>query len=111
MRAASGMAFIVGVLALVATPVRAQEPSVDSRRDEAKRRFERGALHHEAGEYDLAIADFQAAYALSHAPLLIFNIAQSLRLKGDCAAAAAEYRRFVEAAPTAPNRGRAEHWM
>jgi hypothetical protein len=43
--------------------------------------------------------------------LLLFNMAQSMRLKGDCPAASSTYRRYLLAAPAALNRSRVEQWL
>jgi len=50
---------------------------------EAKAHYEKGLSHYNLGEWDQAIAEFRAAYAISSAPGLLFNIAQSFRLKKD----------------------------
>jgi tetratricopeptide (TPR) repeat protein len=60
------------------------------------------------GRYADAIADFDAAYALSRVPLLVFNSAQAHRLKGDCEEAVTLYQRYIEVDPTAANRAVAE---
>jgi hypothetical protein len=49
-------------------------------------------------DYATAIAKWQESYRLSGATDLIFNIAQAMRLSGDCRGAITNYRRFVEVA-------------
>lgn len=49
-------------------------------------------------DYATAIAKWQKSYRLSGATDLIFNIAQAMRLSGDCRGAITSYRRFVEVA-------------
>jgi tetratricopeptide (TPR) repeat protein len=73
-----------------------------------KRLFEEGQAHYDLGEYDQAITAFRQAYELSSAPLLLFNIAQSHRLKGDCPRALEVYRHFVRLDPDSRHRGSAE---
>jgi hypothetical protein len=68
---------------------------------------ERGIAHFRRHEYTLAIADFEACYAKRPVPDLLFNIAQSQRLNGDCEQALATYRRFLLVAPRGPLRDRA----
>ena len=56
-----------------------------------------GLSHYQAGEYDQAIAAFKAAHALVPIPLLLFNIGQAYRLKGEatCGEALTYYREFL----------------
>jgi tetratricopeptide (TPR) repeat protein len=89
----------------------AEADSQEARLAQAKHLFEQGAARHEAGEYGLAVADFEAAYALSHAPLLLFNMAQSLRLAGNCRLALAAYQKYLAAVPAASNRDKVEQWI
>jgi tetratricopeptide (TPR) repeat protein len=87
-------------------PPAASAPSES--RAHAKRLFEQGQAHYDLGEYDEAIAAFREAYEISSAPALLFNIAQSHRLKGDCARALHVYRHFVRLDPNSPHRSSAE---
>jgi tetratricopeptide (TPR) repeat protein len=59
------------------------------------RRTKQGAAYHDAGAYEQAIAEYQAAYELAALPELVFNIAQVYRLKQDKRAALDTYRRFL----------------
>jgi tetratricopeptide (TPR) repeat protein len=98
----------------VAHSSRAEPPPASSAaapvdaRARAKRLFEQGQSHYDLGEYDEAIAAFREAYELSSAPALLFNIAQSHRLKGDCRRALQVYRHFVRLDPGSPQRSDAE---
>lgn len=75
----------------------------------ASSHFERGARSYELGQYDEAIASFERAYALDPAPILLFNIAQAHRRRGDAGLALRYYRRYLDAAPAgAPDRRDAE---
>jgi hypothetical protein len=69
----------------------------------ARQLYEEGLRHYGAGEYDEAIAKWEVAYQLSEAPLLLFNLGQAHRLKGDCALARAFYERYREAEPAPKN--------
>jgi tetratricopeptide (TPR) repeat protein len=84
------------------------KPATGDARARAKRLFEQGQAHYDLGEYDEAIAAFREAYELSSAPALLFNIAQSHRLKGDCRRALQVYRHFVRLDPNSRERADAE---
>ncbi|MBI4510567.1 MAG: hypothetical protein HY698_13120 [Deltaproteobacteria bacterium] len=60
------------------------------------------------GEYDRAIALFKEAHSISGAPRLLYNIAQSYRLKQDCATALHFYGRYLRAEPDTPNRDKVQ---
>ena len=71
----------------------------------------RGRIYHDAGDYQAAIAAFKEAYVLAPSPGLLFNIAQSYRLAGNCDEAAWMYRRFLDTNPTGPNKALAEQHL
>jgi tetratricopeptide (TPR) repeat protein len=84
---------------MAARPSAAQQaapPPGEEGRTEAERLFEEANRQFHEGQYRAAIPLFQRAYDLSSEAALIFNIAQSYRLAGDCRPALASYRRFVE---------------
>jgi tetratricopeptide (TPR) repeat protein len=60
-----------------------------------------GMAAYRQGRYDEALASFKRAYELVRVPLLLFNIAQAYRLKGDafCKDAAGAYDQFLRDAP------------
>ncbi|MBA3542296.1 MAG: hypothetical protein H0T79_21955, partial [Deltaproteobacteria bacterium] len=62
---------------------------------------ERGRRAHDRGEYAKAIAAFKEAYVLAPSDALLFNLAQSYRLHGDCEDAAMMYKRFLASEPSA----------
>src|SRR5439155_26145528 len=64
--------------------------------------FSQGRAFQDAGAYDDAIREYQAAYQLTPLPLLLFNIAQSYRLKGDKRAAIEWYDKYLAADPEGP---------
>lgn len=80
----------------------------DQKKAEAKAHYEKGLSHYNLGEWDQAIAEFRAAYAISSAPGLLFNIAQSFRLKKDYEQATYFYQTYLRLKPDAPNRGDVE---
>ncbi len=66
-----------------------------------------GLTQFKRGHYAEAIAAFQASYALSPLPPLLFDAAQAYRLLGRCDDALTLYRRYLDDAPDAPNRAAA----
>jgi tetratricopeptide (TPR) repeat protein len=70
-------------------------------RDEAKKHFQAGKRHHDAGEWDAALDDYLHAYQLDPSPAFLFNIGQVYRLKGAPEKALDYYQRYLEAAPHA----------
>jgi len=58
-----------------------------------------GLTHFEAKEYEQAIREFRAGYAVDPRPELLFAIAQAERLSGDCLSAINAYERFLETGP------------
>jgi tetratricopeptide (TPR) repeat protein len=59
------------------------------------------------GQYEQALADFEASYALNPIPEMLFNIGQTYRLRGDCSRALQSYRRYLEISPTGRLRDKA----
>jgi tetratricopeptide (TPR) repeat protein len=76
--------------------------AIADKRGEARAHFAKGKSLQEQHKYDEAIAEYQAAYALTPLPPLLFNIAQSQRLKGDKAAALDFYDKYLAADPEGP---------
>ena len=60
---------------------RAQE---DDAQASSRALYDEGSGAYKAGNYPRAIEKFLAAYELSHAPAILFNIAQAYRLASDC---------------------------
>jgi tetratricopeptide (TPR) repeat protein len=90
------------------TPQPQPAAAEDQKRAEAKALYEKGLSHYNLGEFDEAIKAFRAAYAISQAPGLLFNIAQSFRLKKDFEQATYFYTTYLRLKPDAPNRGDVE---
>ena len=99
------MVRIVGVVALVAivgAGTRASaEPSAQALKA-AKQHYIDGKKFQDAANYDAAIVEYDAAYKLAPKPVLLFNIGQCYRLKGDKQKAIDAYEAFVAAAPDDP---------
>jgi tetratricopeptide (TPR) repeat protein len=91
---------VLGVALLVATSALASANPLD----EARRLSDQGRAAHASGHYDLAISSYQAAYVLAPSPGLLFNLGQAHRLRGDCAAAAIMYRKYLRFYPPQPHR-------
>jgi tetratricopeptide (TPR) repeat protein len=102
-------AAIAALAIAFAAPAHA-EPSRDVPR-EAREKAERGRTLHAAGDYTGAVAAFRRAYELAPSPGLLFNLAQSYRLAGECDEAAAMYRRFLASAPPGAERTLAERHL
>ncbi len=79
-------------------PTPATTPAT-TQRDLARDHFKQGRAHQDARAYDLAIVDYQAAYALAPMPEMLFNIGQCYRLKGDAVRARVYYERYLQQVP------------
>jgi tetratricopeptide (TPR) repeat protein len=86
----------------------ADEKTDEQKKAEAKRLYEEGLQHYNLGEYDSAISKFKSAYAISSAVGLLFNVAQSYRLKKDWEQASNFYLTYLRLKPDAPNRSDVE---
>ena len=76
-------------------------PPTEAQKKEAKAHFEQGRSFYDAGAYDDALHEYQAAHKLMPAPQFLFNIAQCYRLKGDKQNAIDYYQKFLEKMPDA----------
>ncbi len=111
-----GLALWLALAALGATRAQAQEPGAvapaapvdDEKERKAKDLYEQGNTHYDLAEYDQAIDLFKQAYALSHRPTLLYNIAQAYRLKGDCEQALQVYKNFLRVDPGSQFRAKVE---
>ena len=92
---------LLAAAAAASAPARADRAQDDQR---ARELYKQGNVHYNLAEYDEAIEAFKAAYALTEAPALLFNIAQAYRLQGDCAQALRFYKNFARLEQAAPNR-------
>lgn len=74
----------------------AEEGAAEAQRfADAQRFYDNGKLAYDLGRFDDAAAQFERAYALRPAPLLLFNLAQCQRQLGDAKAAAVLYESFL----------------
>ncbi len=63
--------------------------------------LQRGIEFYAEKQFELAIVEFRAGYAIDPRPDFLFALAQAERLSGDCPTAIIYYRRFLETGPTA----------
>jgi tetratricopeptide (TPR) repeat protein len=69
---------------------------LDDERAVAKAHFELGRKYQDARAYEKAIIEYQAAYAVSPMPELLFNIGQCYRLGGQPRSAVLYYQRYLQ---------------
>jgi tetratricopeptide (TPR) repeat protein len=93
-------AVLVGFAPASATAAGSDQPANDNAAL-ARALSDAGLAHFKKGDYNSALEAFVRSYELSPEPALLFNMAQSLRKKGDCRQALDHYRRFAAADPTA----------
>ncbi len=98
------MRLAVVVLALVVCAPTVRAAGDADKLQEAKDHYDRGMAHYELGEFGAAVEEFKAAYALSQAPGLLFNLAQASRLNKDYEQALHFYRTYLRVRPDAANR-------
>src|SRR5262245_12813633 len=109
-----GLSAAAVVISLVGAPqsLHAQSTPADTgdKEQQARGLYEQGLKHYNLAEYDLAIELFKQAYLLTEAPELLFNIAQSYRLKGagNCRSALQFYRTYLRVEPRASKRASVE---
>jgi tetratricopeptide (TPR) repeat protein len=80
----------------------------DNDRARARLHYQEGENAFRTGDFDVAIREFKDSYHAFPEPLLLYNVAQAYRLKGDLKQALFFYQQFVSAAPRAPQRPTAE---
>lgn len=73
------------------------DPAAEAR---AQALYEQGTKHYDIAEYDEAIAAYKEAYKVLPVPLILYNIGQAYRLKGDCSNARTFYRNYLRAEST-----------
>jgi tetratricopeptide (TPR) repeat protein len=76
----------------------------DEKKAAARAFYEQGLSAYNLGNFDDAIKAFSEAYSISQAPGLLFNVAQSHRLKKDYEKATYFYTTYLRLKPDAPNR-------
>lgn len=99
--------FGVFAIALASAPALADGPSseasVETRRDEAKAKFQRGSELYEAGQYQSAVHAFMAADRLAPSAALSFNIARAYERLNDTSGSLRWYRDYLRRSPNAKN--------
>ena len=96
-------------LLLLASHLAVADPAPD-----AEQLYRDGQTAYDQARYDDALGAWQRSYDLSHAPPLLYNIAQAYRVRahpGDCALARAQYQSFVELSAPSPQRALAEGYI
>jgi tetratricopeptide (TPR) repeat protein len=74
----------------------------------ARALYDDGVRHYNVAQYEAAIEAFKQAYLISGDPHLLFDVAQSYRLKGDCEQALRFYRNFLRESPKAAEAAQVE---
>lgn len=70
--------------------------------------YNEGQRAYDGADYTTAIAKWKQSYELSGEPELLFNLAQALRLNGNCVDALTTYKRFVTIVPKSEQRALAD---
>lgn len=70
----------------------------------AEDHFNAGQQAYDRQDFSVAIGEWQASYQLSGENALLFNVAQAMRLSGDCAGALSTYRKFIAGDPAASDQ-------
>jgi len=93
-------AFAVALLLLSATGAAHADEVSPAVRAKAKARIKKARSAYEAGNLDVAVSEYQAAYKLLPVSDILFNIGQILRVKEDRPAAIQSYRKYLELEPS-----------
>src|SRR5262245_159678 len=64
--------------------------------------YKQGKAFLDSGQYDKAIGEFEAAYALDKVASHLFNIARAYHLKNDLDKALEFYQKYLDAEPASP---------
>lgn len=99
----------MGILALAFTLLAAAGAAwADDAKEQAKQHFMAGEQKFKAGDYQGAIAEFEAADALVPSPILSYNIGLAHEKLGQDEQAVAKYQDYLVRRPDAPNRAQVE---
>jgi tetratricopeptide (TPR) repeat protein len=102
-KAVSVGAFVLAII--LATRSASAGPAEDVAREHARR----GEAEFNLGNFDEAIAEYEAAYRAVPDPVLLYNVGQGHRLAGHADKAITAYKSFLRTAPeTTPNRAQAQ---
>ncbi len=83
-------------------------PSEDAAMASAKQHFEAGRQAYNLGDFPGAIREFKAAEVLRPSPILAYNIGLANEKLARRRVAVRYYKRYLEGAPSAPNRAEVE---
>ena len=95
-------AIIVSLALALPVVAAANAPALDL--TEARRHFMTGTDAYQRQEYPRAAREFEAAYRLTHDPLLRLNVGEAEERAGNRDAAVAAYRGYLAGLPSAANR-------
>lgn len=97
------------LLALIVVALAARSAAADDAATRnAKRHFERGQKLYTLTKFREALDEYQQAFDARPIPDFLFNIGQCYRNLGDYDAAIFSYKKYLAAAPDAPNRAQVE---
>jgi tetratricopeptide (TPR) repeat protein len=97
------------LLALLVVALAARSAAADDAATRnAKRHFERGQKLYTLTKFREALDEYQQAFDARPIPDFLFNIGQCYRNLGDYDAAIFSYKKYLDAAPDAPNRAQVE---
>jgi tetratricopeptide (TPR) repeat protein len=82
--------------------------AADPKAEQARAHFQQGDTFFKLDKYPAALQEFEQAYLAKQDPSFLYNIAQCHRLMGNRVDAIRFYKRYLNDAPTAPNRPVAE---
>ena len=100
---------ILLALALFATLLVPRSPArADESTEQAKEHFKKGQTHYALGEFSQAADEFKEAFRLREVPIILFNIAQAMRLSGRSKEAVFYYSQYLTRQPDAANRAEVE---
>jgi tetratricopeptide (TPR) repeat protein len=77
-------------------------PVVANPNPKAAAHYKQGKAFLDSGQYDKAIVEFEAAYALDKVASHLFNIARAYHLKNDLDKALEYYQKYLDAEPASP---------
>jgi tetratricopeptide (TPR) repeat protein len=97
-RGRAGAALVLAIAALLVAGTAVAQPASGTR-TRAAARFKQGQEFFKGGDYDHAIVEYEAAFQLSHEPLLIFNIALCHDRARRPADALAAFQRYLALVP------------
>jgi tetratricopeptide (TPR) repeat protein len=95
-------------LLLLAVAVRTAAADDSAATKAARRHFERGEKLYALTRFSEALDEYQKAFEARPLPDFLFNIGQCYRNLGDYDSAIFSYRKYLTAAPDAPNRAQVE---